>query len=383
MSPIPYVNMIEGKREESRFALRLELVRYAERHGIRESARVFRCSRNTVRLWRRRYEAEGLRGLQERSRAPKHIPHKTSVAEERAVVAARKKVPCYGAARLKYMFALRPSVGAISRILRAHQLTKKPRKKHEKKRDLRAVKARYHALTRVQVDVKYLNDIPHYWTQIKRRGLPGYEYTLRCPKTGALFVSFAQEISLACAELFCVRYVKHLEQHGFALGDVQIQTDWGGEFGGTQRQTTGRGFVHTLEDVLGAKHRYIPPSCPNANADVETVHNLVEQEFFDLEHFGSLDELLEKAALYQHYFNYVRPNSYKGWRTPWQILQDERADLPPTVLRLDPVLLDSLLRGWLPGPDAVPVGHGVPVDPASRGRPSCRVRRGLIDLLRL
>lgn len=27
--------------------------------------------------------------------------------------------------------------------------------------------------------------------------------------------------------------------------------------------------------------------------------------------------------------------SHRG-RTPWQILQDERADLPPSVLRLDP-----------------------------------------------
>lgn len=90
MSPVPYVNMMGGKREESKFALRLELVRYAERHGIRESARVFRCSRNTVRLWLRRYEAEGLGGLEERSRAPKRVPHKTSAAEEREVVAGKR-----------------------------------------------------------------------------------------------------------------------------------------------------------------------------------------------------------------------------------------------------------------------------------------------------
>lgn len=49
MSPLTYRSAIRGKVEESRFALRLELVRYAQEEGIREAARTFGCSRNTVR----------------------------------------------------------------------------------------------------------------------------------------------------------------------------------------------------------------------------------------------------------------------------------------------------------------------------------------------
>lgn len=57
MNPPGYRSMLRGKVEGSRFELRLELVRYAQEHGIREAARAFRASRNTVRLWLRRYEA--------------------------------------------------------------------------------------------------------------------------------------------------------------------------------------------------------------------------------------------------------------------------------------------------------------------------------------
>ena len=94
MSPVNYVTMLEGKNKESKFQLRLRLVRYAQNKGIREAARAFGCSRNTVRLWLRRYEADGIKGLQEKSKAPKYIPHKTSKYQEKQVIQARKQVPC-------------------------------------------------------------------------------------------------------------------------------------------------------------------------------------------------------------------------------------------------------------------------------------------------
>ena len=124
-------------------------------NGIRETAKAFMCSRNTVRLWVRRYKKEGLDGLFERKKIPRMIPHKTPSYLEEMVVLARQKVPCYGAKRLKVMFSLKPSIGAIGRILREKGLTRKQRKKYKKKRDLREIKAKYKVLTHHQVDVKH------------------------------------------------------------------------------------------------------------------------------------------------------------------------------------------------------------------------------------
>lgn len=344
MSPIGYITMIEGKTKGSRFQLRVELVRYAQSRGIREASRAFRCSRNTVRLWLRRYKGEGLSGLKERSRSPKRIPHKTSLYLEEEVIEARQKVPCYGAGRLKDMFALKPSIGAIGRILRERGLTRKPKKRYEKKRDLREVKARYKALTHHQADTKHLYDIPHYWPQMKDSGLPRYQYTIRDTKSGTLILAYGHECSVKCAEMAAERYLNHLKGYGIEPADVIFQTDGGTEFSGTTRKRTDRGFTYKVEEVYGAKHDFIPPGCSNANADVESSHALIEHEFYDLESFGSLKDFLRKAAIYQNYFNFLRSNSYKGRKTPWQIVQEERPYISPEVLLLPPVMLDDVFR---------------------------------------
>jgi len=341
MSPPTYRSMLRGKVEGSRFELRLEMVRYAQAHGIREAARVFRSSRNTVRLWLRRYEAGGAGALVEQSRAPKRIPHKSSPAQVRKVVAARQAVPCYGPRRLRSAFGLMPSKNAIARILKEQGLTRRKRKKREKQADLREVKARYRALTHLQMDVKVLWDIPQYWAQMQALELPRYEYTIRDTKSGALFLGFSQQLTVTYASLLIRRCLKHLERFGIDPAEVTVQTDRGSEFSGGQRRTRAFGFVHTVQRLCGAKHLFTPPRWPNANADVEAVHRLIEEEFFDLEHFSGLEEFLRKATLYQHYFNFGRPNSYRRGNTPWEIVAADHPGIRPEILALPPVHLEA------------------------------------------
>jgi transposase len=341
MSPLRYRSIMQGKTEGSRFEFRLELVRYALEHGVREAARAFRCSRNTVRLWVRRYGAEGAGGLVERSRAPKRIPHKTPRAEERRVIAARQQVPCMGPRRLKRDFGLKAGKNAIGRILREAQLTRRKRRKHEKKADLRAVKAAYRALEHLQMDVKVLWDIAAYWPQLEALGLPRYQYTIRDTKSGGLLLAFGRELSVTYASLLAERCLRHLGRHGIELSQVVLQTDRGAEFSGGQKRSRPFGFSHTVRRVCGARHLFTPPRWPNANADVEASHRLIEEEFFALERFWGLEDFLRKATVYQHYFNFGRPNSYKGDRTPWDLVQADRPGCPPGILALPPVLLEA------------------------------------------
>ena len=364
MSPVNYVTMLEGKSKESKFQLRLRLVRYAQKKGIREAARAFGCSRNTVRLWLRRYEADGIKGLQEKRKAPRHIPHKTSKYQEKQVIQARKQVPCYGAARLKTMFRLKPSVGAIGRILRANGLTQKTRRKYQKKRDLRKIKAAYKALTHHQMDTKHLYDIPTYWPYMRRLGLPKYQYTIRDSKSGALILAYADSCCITYAKMAAERYLEHLQQYGIECGEIILQTDQGSEFSGGRRKRAERGFTHALEQKWRITHDFIPRGCPNANADVETSHRLIEQELFDLEAFSSRRDFLRKAAIYQNYFNFARQNSYKGHKTPWEIISRDRPGLSPEVLRLPPVILDDEFRKSQLPHYYSQVGQHLPVVPA-------------------
>ena len=138
-----------------------------------------------------------------------------------------------------------------------------------------------------------------------------------------------------------------------------VQTDRGGEFDGQTVNKTSGGFTHTIEKVFGAHHRLLLKANPNANADVESFHAHEETEFFDIESFRHRRDFWEKVTTYQHYWNLGRPNSYKGDRTPLDILTEAAPQIPSQVLLLPPADLDNLLAADLPTGQAG-VGHHVP-----------------------
>jgi hypothetical protein len=73
-SPVRYFDLIREMRNA--FNRRLRLVTYARQQGLKAAARAFQTTVPTVRKWLRRYQAEGLKGLEELSRAPRSCPHK-------------------------------------------------------------------------------------------------------------------------------------------------------------------------------------------------------------------------------------------------------------------------------------------------------------------
>ena len=86
---------------------------------------------------------------------------------------------------------------------------------------------------------------------------------------------------------------------------------------------------------------YIPPRYPNANADVESSHKLIEDEFYKIESVKRKREFPDKAYTYQVYFNLYRKNSYKEDKTPKDIIQEY--NLPVEILVLSPVIIDDIL----------------------------------------
>ena len=60
--------------------------------------------------------------------------------------------------------------------------------KKERKRDLRERKKRYNAFSKLQIDIKYLDDIPGLYYEYKHYKLPRYQITAWYVRTGALFI---------------------------------------------------------------------------------------------------------------------------------------------------------------------------------------------------
>jgi len=308
MSLSEYYSMIRVK--DHKYNLRLRLVMHARSHGIRDAARCYRCTRNTVRKWLRRYESNQRAGLREMCTAPHICPHKTSDKIEKKMLKARKRSG-FGRERLVREFGLPCSAGAAKRILRQNKLTRKPRRKHQTKNDLRAVKAKLKAFEHFQMDTKPLYDIPEYYPYIKPLGLPKHQYSIREVPTGAVYVSYATELSTTYACLCVKRFLQHLRRCGKDLCKVHIYTDNGSEFGCSEKRERERGFHALIEKQFGANHHFNPPATPNANADVESFHNLVQKEFFERQRFTSKKQFLHAVTTYQNYFNLARPISTK------------------------------------------------------------------------
>jgi transposase len=340
MSAARYFDLIREMRDS--YNHRLRLVESVRQRGIKPTAQMFATSAQTVRKWWRRYQGQGPSGLKERSRAPHHCPHKTPAAIQQQVLALRKKLPTFGAARLKREFELPVSHMAIQRIWRAHGLLRKRRRKYQRKQDLAAVKATWRLFQQISADTKDLCDIPQFWPQAQRWRLPLVEYTAREVRSGLLFWAFAQKRSASASAVFAARIQQHLDRCGIRLRDLAWQTDNGSEFvGGHDPQGHRTGFPAALGD---SQHLRIPPAAHTFQSDVETVHRLVEDEFFDLETFASRGEFLFKANTYQMYFNLVRPNSHKGNQSPWQIIERLAPRSPLQLCLLPPVFLDYYLN---------------------------------------
>ena len=337
----PYYDMICA--DDPHFALRHQLVRFAQTHGLKAAARQFGCFRNTVRKWSRRFQALGNAGLRSQSRAPKSCPHKTKLALENRVVALRKKSPGFGARRLIEEFDLPLGHNAAQRILNARQLTRPRKRRHHRKNDLRAVKAAYVPFTRFQMDVKHLTDIPFYWPQMQHNGLPRFQYTIRELSCGAQFLAYSNELSKTYATLAVERFLQHLQHHGVNTRPVIITTDLGAEFDGDTVHYRPESFHLTIQQAFGAEHRFNPPACPNANADVESVHNTIETEFFDAQVLFSKADFCAKIATYQLWYNAARKNSSRGYKSPADLLATKAPTISPRIFLLHPIPLESLL----------------------------------------
>jgi transposase-like protein len=391
-----YARIAMSKDPALRYDLRFRVVQFACQHSIKAAVREFGCTRPTVRKWLRRYRAaHGARAsLLDQSRRPHHCPHQTPRPVEAAVLRARRRARGCGARTLKVNYDLPPSVGAIHRIIRQHDLLRPRRTKAQTRRDLRAIKAGYPLFTELQMDTKDLDDIPYYAAQLARHpDWPLIQYTCRELSTGALFLGFARQRSELHSCCFAAAVLAHLDRTGqfrrppsAAPGQprpaptLTIQTDNGSEFSGAQEVLyPDRGFHALLEGVIGVRHRFIPPGRKNHQADVESSHSRIEPEFFDLERFADAPDFFRQASLYQLYWNTVRPNHSRGSRSPDQILRARQPDRDPRLWALPALDLDQLLQfRTLPAPFRNPHygGYYVPGLAVADGAPRLSRRWG-------
>ena len=84
------------KDMSNKFNYRLRMVEYALKYGKSQAARECKTTRKTVRKWVERFRQEGLEGLKDKKKAPKHIPHKLKPEDETQDSGVKAETPFLG-----------------------------------------------------------------------------------------------------------------------------------------------------------------------------------------------------------------------------------------------------------------------------------------------
>ena len=246
-----------------------------------------------------------------------------------------------GVARIVKEFELGLGKEAARRILKEQGLLHRRKRKRQRRNDLREIKAQWRVGQVTCTDTKDLSDLPAYWVQMKRLGLPAWQYTWREVRSGLMFLGYAQERSLQHATVFAETILAWTSEQGMELEGSRWQTDGGSEFIGSWQAKKKSDFIKVLERHK-ISHFQIPKT--TYNADVETTHNLIELEFFDIERFKDREDFFTKVSTYQRWFNILRKNSYKANKSPLDILREAAPEISTAIVKLPALDLDRLVR---------------------------------------
>ena len=104
--------MVLPMEERIRFVLAVEQRDYS----IAELCRQYGISRKTGYKWIRRYRAEGLEGMRERSRSPLSCPHKTSQQWVDRIIQHKLKHPRWGPKKIRIILQEQGWPGPIAKI---------------------------------------------------------------------------------------------------------------------------------------------------------------------------------------------------------------------------------------------------------------------------
>jgi hypothetical protein len=342
MCPYPWYQVMRLSKDKKQ--QRYQMVINAKEHGIKPTARRYATSPKTVRKWLLRFIEGGYQALGDVSRRPHFSPRAIPDDREKKIVGLKAKYKRLGAAQVKILENLPESSKAIRKIWRKNGVSSRlRRKKHVTKQNLREIKKQFALFERVCEDTKDLFDIPEYYSQMRLMKLPKTQYTFREVSCGVQFLGFSDERSLTNSELFAEYINEHLKRYGLIVENGIRQTDNGSEYIGAWSAKNPSAYTLAIESAK-LIHGTIPPGAHRFQSDVETVHSLIETEFYEIEDFTDRNDFMEKAHTYQLFFNLERPNTYKENKSPWQLAQEKRPDIPREALMLPPIDLDALLN---------------------------------------
>jgi transposase InsO family protein len=296
---------------------RLAVLRHAEEisGNVAATCRYYGITRQTFYTWQKRFDADGVEGLKDRSHRPHTSPNATHPEIVGKIIYLRKnyhfgpdKISMY----LKRYHDVSISNSGVWRILKRLDMSRLPASQKHKAHDKRW--KRYEKQLpghRVQIDVKFIEPIGAAAARGKRRR-KFYQFTAidDCTRLRVLRVypTLNQETA--------IQFVDYVMQRLPFKVEI-IQTDNGSEFGTSFHW-------HVLDKGVG--HVYIKPRTPRLNGKVERSHRIDAEEFYRLVEGVVIDDAKvfnDKLQEWEDYYNYHRPHGGLGGQTPYERLRQK------------------------------------------------------------
>jgi transposase len=285
---------------------------------LRQAARELGRPPSWAQKWKKRYEQEGWKGLEERSRTPRQFPERTAEAMRQEILRIRSELEAeaqtkeelgyvgshaiYGRLRAEGYESL-PSVCTIERILHQAGVTRPHLPKVEKEVVYPQLQPRaVHQLT--QIDI-----VPHYLRGGQAIAcFNGIEVVSRCP-AGKQYSKKSSKEALD----FQVHVWKEL-----GLSEY-LQMDNESCFSGGYSHPGVIGQAVRLALLVGVQVIFSPFYAPQTNAYVERFHQDYSKFVWEKEYLENLGAVHQRSGLFFPLFRHSRHHSALGGQTPWEI----------------------------------------------------------------
>jgi putative transposase len=291
-----------------------------------EASQLLGVSRSSLYRWKRRLKIEGWKGLEERSRKPKHLrQHQWTIEEEEAVRSYRKLYPCWGKEKIKVLLDLEGihlSVSSVERIIHSlkekHAILEVYYKKRWKgqrrsKRPYAIRKPKDYPVEKpgdiVQIDTLDIHPFP---------AIHFKHFTARDVVSRWDFIEVFPTAKSRQAKAFLMHL---LQRSPFPVRAVQV--DGGSEFMAE--------FERACQD-LGIKLFVLPPRSPKLNGCVKRAHRTHLEEFYAFhEPESDLESLNKSLRAWEWVYNHVRPHRSLDNLSPKQYIDTNYPQLTPQL----------------------------------------------------
>ncbi len=289
------------------------LVDRIEREGWRvtEAAHAAGVSRSTAYKWLKRYEAEGLEGLQDRSSAPHRVWNRTKESLRRRIEQLRRKRLIAWAIAQRLRMAL-STVGGILRQLGLGRLSaldpKEPVVRYERDRPGELI----------HVDVKKLGQFQRAGKRVTKdrrtrtRGA-GWEFVHVCVDdcTRLAYVEVLPDERKESAVAFLKRATRWFRRRGVLIEGVM--TDNGSAY-------CSYAFKDACEE-LSVRHLRTKPYRPQTNGKAERFIQTLIRKWAYGRSYRSNRQRAKALGPWLKYYNREKPHSSLGGKTPYDRLR--------------------------------------------------------------